>query len=186
MLLWWSKSFSCADMVTCSAATYPTINSKQDDVVSEMKLNSKGIILWRRNAICHAVIVITTKINIFSLLLPGLALRIGRSHLHTLHFILVFPATLASELWVAVHRLLPVPTVSLSCKVMWNIFQLQFYFTLLLTLSLTTHVSAISAHLSRLWSCCVACKPKLYLNIHRFSIAINGFVCLLEYCVCVY
>ena len=28
----------------------------------------------------------------------------------------------------------------------------------------------ITAHLSRLWSCCVACKPKLYSNSHHFAL----------------
>ena len=42
MLLWWSKAFSCPDMVTCSAATHPTVTSKQESVVYEMKLNMEG------------------------------------------------------------------------------------------------------------------------------------------------
>ena len=32
-------------MVTCSASTHPTMTSKQDNVVYEKKLSSKGVIL---------------------------------------------------------------------------------------------------------------------------------------------
>ena len=115
---------------------------------------------------------------------------IGRSHLHTLHFIILFPVALLPELWVAVHRLLPVPTIYSHAK------SCEIFFSFISTLRccILYHspllVPAITAHLSRLWSCVQLVSLSCTLTVIMLPSPLMGlcayqstvFLCLLVYC----